>query len=73
MSEENNQVVPQVIPEEKKQIMGLKRMRTGGSRRSEWNRPNKKALERLEGRIKAFEKTGDKGGAYHRPGSMKVY
>ena len=62
------------MSEEKKQVLGLKRMRTpGATRRDEWNRPNAKALARLEVRVKSFEKHGDKGGAFHRPGSMKVY
>ncbi len=57
-----------------KPILGLKRMRVAGSKRhDDWNRPNDKALKRLNERIKAFDKHGDKGGAFHKPGSMKSY
>ena len=60
------------MAEEKKPVFSMKATRKGG-RRSEWNRPNAKALARLAVRIKSFEKDGDKGGAFHKPGSMKVY
>ncbi len=42
-----------------------------GKRRSEWNRPNKKALARLEIRRSEWDKNGDKTST-KRPGSMKT-
>lgn len=56
------------------EFKGLKSARVAGAKRNgEWNRPNKKAMKRLELRIKDWEKCHSNAThEMHKPGSMKV-
>lgn len=59
----------------KEKTKGLKALRSGGTRRDEWNRPNGKQQERLAKRVADYEKMITKGkgnySGYKKPGSQK--